>query len=44
MAENIFKIVIINHVFTKAYARKRWEMLADSHKDLDITHPLAELN
>ena len=37
MTESIYKIVIISHVFTRVNTRKRWEMLADSHKNLDIT-------
>ena len=31
------KIVIINHVFTSEYVRKRWLLFAKEHKDIDLT-------
>ena len=31
------KIVIVNHVFTKEYIRKRWLLFAKEHKDIDLT-------
>ena len=33
----IIKIVIINHTFQIDYFCKRWRMLAQNHKDLDVT-------
>lgn len=33
----MLKIIIINHTFQKPEFCKRWEVLANSHKDLDIT-------
>lgn len=37
MDKKIYKIVIINQIFGVSYNRIRWEMLANSHKDLDVT-------
>ena len=37
MDKKTYKIVIINQIFGVSYNRIRWEMLANSHKDLDIT-------
>ena len=33
----MLKIIIINHTFQKPEFCKRWEVLANNHKDLDIT-------
>ena len=33
----MYKIVIINHTFARADFRKRWKMLAEQHRDFDVT-------
>lgn len=34
---NKFKIVIINHVFTREHVRKRWLLFAKKYQDVDLT-------